>query len=545
MKGYSILFLLVFPILVFAQDRNQLKANLKQHISYLAADSLKGRFTGSEEEKKSATYIIGKLQGYGATAKGSSGFLQPFTFTSGKKVGAGSYISVNKVSAEKDKGFALLPFSASGKVSAKTVVIPFDSIKNNTNALNNCKKKIVISYLPAVVENNPHRGFDEIANMRTKAELLTDKGAKAFIIVLSDTTVQNFGLSYEMNLKPAAIPALLVTKKALGENASTIKLNAQIEELKGNGNNVVAYIDNGAENTVVLGAHYDHLGMGDEKHSLYRGNPAVHNGADDNASGVATITELTRLLKASTYTHNNYLIIAFSGEELGLYGSKWYVEHPTIDLSKVNYMLNFDMVGRIDTGNVLIVNGAGTSTEWKKAFDNIHVGKLRLKTTESGVGPSDHTSFYLKSIPVIHFFSGQHKDYHSPSDDEEKINYEGMADIIEVVMQTIAALDTKGKIPYVKTKEDNNENAPRFTVTLGVVPDYTFEGTGMRIDGVSEGKAASHAGLKAGDVVIQLGEIKVVDMMSYMQALSKFNKGDTTKVIIKRGTQTMEKEIQF
>lgn len=545
MKGYSIFLLLVFPTLVFAQDRNQLKANLKQHILYLSADSLNGRMTGSEDEKKSAVYIISQLQGYGAVAKGSAGYLQPFTFTSGKSIDEATSVIINKTKLEKNVRFALLPFSANAKVHAKTVLVPFDSIKNNTTGLNNCRNKVVVSYLPEAIENNPHRGLDDITNMRTKAEILAANGARAFIIVIADTTTNNFGLNYEMNMKPAPIPSLLVTKSSIGSNATGVKLNAGIKELKGNGNNVVAYIDNKAENTIVLGAHYDHLGLGDEKHSLYRGNPAPHNGADDNASGVATITELTRLIKASPYTHNNYLIIAFSGEELGLYGSKWFVEHPTVDLSKVNYMLNFDMVGRLDTGNVLVINGVGTSPEWKKALDNIHVGKIKFKTTESGVGPSDHTSFYLKNIPVVHFFSGQHKDYHTPADDEEKINYDGMADIIDVVMQTIAALDEKGKIAYVKTKEDNNENAPRFTVTLGVVPDYTYDGSGMRIDGVTEGKPASRAGLQTGDVVTQLGEIKVVDMMSYMQALSKFKKGEKAKIIYKRGNQTLENEVEF
>lgn len=312
---------------------------------------------------------------------------------------------------------------------------------------------------------------------------------------------------------------------------------------KVNGNNVVAFIDNKAANTIILGAHYDHLGWGLPAHSTYRGEPAIHNGADDNASGVATIIELAKLLKNSSLKNYNYVFIAFSGEELGLYGSKWFVEHPTLDLTKVDYMLNFDMVGRVDS-NKLVVSGVGTSPLWNEAMKRI-TSSFHIKTTESGVGPSDHTSFYLKKIPVLHFFSGQHKDYHKPSDDENKINYKGMEDVVVYVAALIGELNSKPKIPFTKTKDDNNDNAPKFTVTLGVMPDYTFEGEGMRIDAVTDGKPASKAGLLDDDIVLQLGEIKVADMMSYMKALSQFKKGDSSKVKVKRGSEIVVKDIQF
>lgn len=314
-------------------------------------------------------------------------------------------------------------------------------------------------------------------------------------------------------------------------------------QTKVKGKNVVAFINNRAKQTIILGAHYDHLGWGLPAHSVYRGEPAIHNGADDNASGVATILELGRFLSQSNFKNNNYLIIAFSGEELGLYGSKWFVEHIKYDSTNSNYMLNFDMVGRVDS-NKVVVGGVGTSPIWGDAMKKIN-SPLHIKTTESGIGPSDHTSFYLKNIPVLHFFSGQHKDYHKPSDDEEKINYKGMEDIVDYVKQLISDLDTKGKIAFVKTKDDNNENTPKFTVTLGVMPDYTFEGEGMRIDGVTDGKPASKAGLMQGDVVIQLGEVKVADMMGYMTALSKLKKGDVSTVRFKRAGEIIEKEIRF
>jgi hypothetical protein len=208
-------------------------------------------------------------------------------------------------------------------------------------------------------------------------------------------------------------------------------------------------------------------------------------------------------------------------------------------------MLNFDMVGRIDSAkNTLIVNGTGTSPTWLGALDKIKA-PFHVKTTESGVGPSDHTSFYLKSMPVLHFFSGEHKDYHKPSDIESKINYQGMEDVITYVMTLIGELDGTDKLAFTRTKDDNNDNAPKFKVTMGVMPDYTFDGEGMRIDGVTDGKPASKAGLQTGDVVLQLGEVKVTEMMSYMKALSALKKGDKTIVKVKRGNDVIEKEVQF
>jgi hypothetical protein len=311
------------------------------------------------------------------------------------------------------------------------------------------------------------------------------------------------------------------------------------------GNNVVAFINNHAANTIVIGAHYDHLGMGDPKHSTYVGPPAVHHGADDNASGVAAMLEIARMLQGSTYKSNNYVFIAFSGEELGLYGSKWFVQHPTIHLDKIDYMINLDMVGRVDTGShTLTVNGVGTSPTFKDALEKLHT-PLHIKTTESGLGPSDHTSFYLQNIPVVFLFSGQHKDYHKPSDTEDKINYTGMVDVVNYTMALIGELNDKGKLMFTKTKDDNVDAAPKFKVTMGVIPDYTFEGEGMRIDAVKEDRPAAKAGLLQGDIVIQLGEVKVTEMTTYMKALAQFNKGDKSKVTVKRGAETVVKDIEF
>ncbi len=308
------------------------------------------------------------------------------------------------------------------------------------------------------------------------------------------------------------------------------------------GNNVIGFLDNNAENTIIIGAHFDHLGFGGEG-SLYRDAiKAIHNGADDNASGVAVLLNLAAKLITKN-TGNNYLFMAFSGEEMGLLGSNYFVKNPTIDIKKVSYMINMDMVGRMKKDSTLAVYGTGTSPIFKQVLKS-HNNSFKLIQQESGVGPSDHTSFYLVDIPVLHFFTGQHEDYHKPSDDSEKLNYTGMKLISEYIFNIISDLDDNGKLAFRKTINES-EATPRFKVGLGVIPDYLYDGQGMRIDGVSEGKAAQKAVLQKGDIIVKLGDSTITNMMSYMRALSIFKEGDKTSVVIKREAKEVIKEIGF
>lgn len=307
------------------------------------------------------------------------------------------------------------------------------------------------------------------------------------------------------------------------------------------GTNVIGFLNNKAENTIVIGAHYDHLGYGAEG-SLHRGEKAIHNGADDNASGVAVMLNLAEKLKGKN-NYNNYLFMAFSGEEMGLLGSNYFVKNPTIDTKKVNYMINMDMVGRLKADSTLAVYGVGTSPILKQTLKS-HNDNFKLIVKESGIGPSDHTSFYNADIPVLHFFTGQHEDYHKPTDDFEKLNYKGMQTISNYIFEVISDLDDNGKLPFRKTKNESEET-PRFKVGLGVIPDYLYDGKGMRIDGISEDKPAQKAGLQKGDIVIKLGDSAVVDMMSYMKVLASFEKGDKTKVVVDRNGEEVEAKIEF
>ncbi len=296
-----------------------------------------------------------------------------------------------------------------------------------------------------------------------------------------------------------------------------------------------------ADKTIVIGAHFDHLGMGGQG-SLHRGEEAIHNGADDNASGTAGLLALAAILKHQAL-NNNILFIAFSGEENGLWGSNYFVKNPTLDLKSVNYMINMDMVGRLNAEKSLAINGVGTSPSFSPILNQLNTEGLKLVTSESGVGPSDHTSFYLQDVPVLHFFTGQHEDYHKPGDDSEKINYQGLVSIMRYISRLVTELDNSPKLAFTKTKDSSD--TPRFTVSMGVVPDYLYDGKGMRVDGVSEGKPAQVAGLQKGDIVVQLGDTLVSDMMGYMKALSTFKKGDSTKVIVEREGKKIEVTVTF
>lgn len=306
--------------------------------------------------------------------------------------------------------------------------------------------------------------------------------------------------------------------------------------------NVMGMMDNGSDKYIIIGAHYDHLGYG-HFGTLWDGDPEIHNGADDNASGVSLILDLAEKLKKAPKNYN-YVFMAFSGEEMGLWGSNYWVKHPNIDLSKVNYMLNFDMVGRLNAERALAIHGTGTSPVWDELLDAHNHSNFNIVKTASGVGPSDHTSFYNADIPVLHFFTGQHSDYHKPSDDVEKINFQGIADISSYVFDIINALDAKEKISFTKTVDESTA-VPDFKVTLGVMPDYLYNGDGMRIDGIKENRPAANAQMQKGDVVIKMGDREIKDMMSYMEALAFFNPGETVQVVVLRNDKEIKLMVKF
>lgn len=387
------------------------------------------------------------------------------------------------------------------------------------------------------------------------SQKIEEKNIKAHIKVLADDALQgrqtgSAGEKMAMEYIEKQFKKLNLTPK--GESSTfeqpfPFKGGMHGTGTEGTAHNVVAYLDNQASNTIIIGAHFDHLGLGENGSSL-DANPAgkIHNGADDNASGVAGVLELARYFSTNKVKEkSNFLFICFSGEELGLFGSKYFTEHPTLDLGVVNYMINMDMIGRLNPKTKSVsVSGSGTSPVWETLLNNMG-SKLSIKTDSAGVGPSDHTSFYLKDIPVLHFFTGSHSDYHKPSDDWNKINYAGEKEVLELIIAVIEKLDNEPKLAFLKTKNKSMSSASSFKVTLGVMPSYTSDAPGLLVDGVTDGRPASKAGIETGDIIIQIGEYQIQDIQNYMDALGKFEKGQTAPVKVKRKNKVITLSVTF
>ncbi|WP_215238077.1 M28 family peptidase [Dyadobacter helix] len=314
--------------------------------------------------------------------------------------------------------------------------------------------------------------------------------------------------------------------------------------------NVIGFLDNGAEQTIVVGAHYDHLGKGFQGSSLSPDSKnQIHNGADDNASGTSGVLELAKYYAGNGVNEkHNFLFIAFSGEELGLIGSKYFTSMPTKPLSSLVAMINMDMIGRLDDAKGLVVSGWGTSPLWGKIVPPA-AKKYNIAVTadSSGVGASDHTSFYLKDIPVLQFFSGGHGDYHKISDDADKINYEGVARVLGAVATVINSLDAEPGKPMF-TQAGNAHKAATtstFKVTLGVMPDYTFSGKGLRVDGVSQGRPAAVAGIQTGDIIIKLAGKDIGTIYDYMEVLGAHEKGEVVEAQYVRKGQKQTVTVRF
>lgn len=310
------------------------------------------------------------------------------------------------------------------------------------------------------------------------------------------------------------------------------------------GRNVIGYLDNSAEKTIVVGAHYDHLGWGGSG-SLHTGDPEIHNGADDNASGVAGLLFIADKLKQQHLSHN-VLFIAFTGEEKGLLGSNYFINQLSSNPEEFHFMINMDMIGRIDSLRRLAVYGIGTSPAFTPALEDIANRGFTFKYDSSGLGPSDHTSFYLNNIPVLHFFTGQHAQYHKPTDDVELVNFSGLYDVSSFITDLICKLDAEQTVAFTKTRDKRKGSKERsFKVTLGIIPDYLYDGTGLKIDGTKADRPADKAGLQKGDVILQLGEVEILSMHDYIRVLGMHEKGDKVPIVYRRETETRKSTVLF
>lgn len=537
-------------LLTFFQAIGQtfdLQMQLRKHVQVLSADSLEGRATGSEGERKAAGYIIRYFESIGVSPAGSKGYEQLFEFKNGIRYSGNNSLLIDGQLLKPDIDFFPLANSGSGIITkgrAQNVGYGVYAPEVKVDDYTNTRPGVFVIKIGGNEADNPHSTLYKYTDINYKINTAIERGATAILFINADTSKQDdITKDFSRNIASQPIPIVFVksgahARKLLDNNKQpTVSLQVSLEPVKRIGRNVIGFIDNpNTKNIVVIGAHYDHLGFGHDGNALpgkSQTTDTIYNGADDNASGTAAMLELARMIKQSGLKNNDYLFIAFSGEELGLLGSKYFISNATMDTALINYMLNMDMLGRYNPEKGMEISGLGTSP---KAFQFIRSinGGLKIKYSDHGTAPTDHTSFYYANIPVLSFFTGTHGDYHKPTDHEDKINYDDYTTVTRLIYTIVDSLDDKGVLPFSKTKEQNLTDVPSFKVRLGIIPDYMFEGPGVRIDGVSDGLPADKAGLRKNDIIQSLDMYDVVDVMSYMRALAAYKKGDSATLIYKR-----------
>ncbi|PIP54618.1 MAG: hypothetical protein COX07_04335 [Bacteroidetes bacterium CG23_combo_of_CG06-09_8_20_14_all_32_9] len=575
----NIIFFLVttFTISVLkAQNNIEISTdNLKSTISYLASDSLKGRKPGTPGDSLSAFFIRSKFKEYGTIPIYDQGF-QRFYVVTEVLPGKRNSLKINDVAAKINEDFIPASFSSDDSLESVAVFAGYgfnihqDSLKWNDYDSIDVKNKwvLILQGKPEGIENITIAKFSKD---RTKVLTAKDKGAKGILIVHEKNGQNKLSAGiFDKTVSDAGVPVFIISRetaeKILKENnlnLDTLKIKltkeqkpvsknlktkitgiADVIQVKVPTTNVVSILE-GTDSIlkneyIVIGAHYDHLGMGgQESGSRMPDTTAVHNGADDNASGVAGILELARVFAASPAKPKRTLIfVSFSGEEMGLLGSKQFVKEPPFPLKSIKAMFNFDMIGRIKNEDpTLSVGGTGTSAETDsliKLFDK----DLPFTVTKSpeGYGPSDHASFYKNDIPVFFFFSGMHDDYHTPLDDVEKINFPQETNILKFSYQlinSVANLDKSLTFKEAGSKEENR--SPGYKVTLGIIPDVVGSGNkGLSVDGVKKGGPAETGGIKKGDIITAINGLPVTNIYDYMTRLNTLNKGQIVEVEVLR-----------
>jgi aminopeptidase YwaD len=549
---------------------------LKEDIGYLASDELRGRKSGEPGDLLAAEYIRTKFKNAGLTLMFDNGF-QKFSLVTSAEIGEGNQLAVSGSNFEVKKHFLPYAFSGNTNVTADVVFVGYglevdrDSLQWNDYKNVDVSGKWVLALQGDPDLENPQSPYIEFSSERSKALFAADKNAAGLILVAGkkfSETDQLTSLIFDKNSSRYDIPVIQVTRevadKILAGSENTIeKLEAKIDSLNRTLNlklnstvsatvnvnqketetqNVVALLpgtDNNLKNEyVVVGAHFDHLGMGGPgSGSRVTDTLAVHNGADDNASGVAAVIQLAEKLAAEKKNKRSIIFVAFGAEEMGLVGSKAFTNKPPVETEKMVAMFNFDMVGRLDPkSNGLSIGGTQTSKETEAILTDLNTG-FELAFSPEGVGPSDHASFYLQNIPVFFISTGAHSDYHTPVDDAEFINYEGtkkVADYSYLVISELANRDEALTFQEAGPKFQRSRGG-RLKVTFGVMPDFAgLEKRGLRIDAVTPGKPAEKAGMKKGDIITAIEGKKVGGIHDYMSRLQTMEVGQQVSVDIIR-----------
>ncbi|WP_319590462.1 M28 family peptidase [uncultured Draconibacterium sp.] len=549
--------------------------DIRENIEYLASDSLKGRKSGEQGDLLAAQYIAGKFEAAGLELLFDNGF-QEFNLVTSAEIADGNQLLVNDTEYEVEKDFLPYAFSANTTVAADVVFAGF-GIEVNRDSLKwsdfegadvNGKWMLVLQGDPDL--DNPNSPYLEFSSERAKALKASDKGAAGIIFVagtrFSDADELS-SLFFDKNSSRFSIPVLQVTRKVANEilkakDQTVEKLEAKILEQNVGLNmevlatvsatvnvglketttrNVVAMLPGNDETLkdeyVVIGAHFDHLGMGGPgSGSRAIDTVAVHNGADDNASGVSAVIQLAEKLAGDNSNKRSVIFVAFGAEEMGLLGSKEFTMKSPVETDKMVAMFNFDMIGRLKEDNSLNIGGTKTAEETEDLLNELNPD-FTLAFTGEGIGPSDHASFYLQDIPVIYISTGAHPDYHTPQDDAELINFEGAQKVMDYSAALVDDVVNRAeKLTYQEAgSKFQRSRGGRFKVTLGVMPDFAgVEKRGMRVDAVSKGKPAYAAGMKKGDIIIAIDGKKVGNIYEYMDRLQKLEAGATISVDILR-----------
>jgi hypothetical protein len=586
--GLFLLACLSAAALEIPQGSSSAQDSLRTHARYLASEPLTGRGVDTPGIKLARDYIAREFARYGLKPGGSNGgYLQSFDVATGVRVSEPSSFSVNGATPlALDSAWTPLGLSRSGRAEGELVFAGYGITAKEYGYDDyqgiDVKDKIVLvlRYEPAPKDDkSPFRKpprFSRYATLRSKANNARDHGAAAMILVdlHNDGSEPDELISTRRSLARGAngviaaqvkrhiaerwfldrgtsLPALKQKIDGAERPASLalsnvrISLAVTLEEVRERTENVVAMIpgsDPGLKDEhMVIGAHYDHLGFGHFGTPDSSSEGKIHHGADDNASGTAVLLRVAEeLARSEPRPRRTIVFAAFSGEELGLHGSRHYTNHPPLPLSSAKAMLNLDMVGRLRDNRVTVF-GARSGNE-TSAIVAEEARRLGLEIRESdGIGRSDNISFYNKKVPALHFFTGSHADYHRPSDTWEKLNYEGMSRIAELVLATARRIaDSSEPLQFVALPSRSpaggaGESVP-FATYLGSIPDYDGDGQGVRLAGVSPGSPAALAGLRRGDVITEFAGAKIHNIEDLVAQLGTKRAGDEVEIVILRAS---------
>ena len=552
---------------------------LQDHISYLASDELAGRFPGSQGADLAAEYVRSSFEQYGLTLMGNNGF-QEFEIVIHLSPGENNTLKIGEESFVRGEDFNPFPFSQSNSVKAPVVFAGYGfDISNDSITWNDYENVDVYRKWALILRGDPEMDKAEspyalYGDDRDKVLVARDKGAAGVLMVSGkdfDEKDELIGLYFDKSQSNAGLPVIHIKReladKILAETGRTVvsleeemqealaprsaELGVQVYAMaeiiqeKVMARNVVGMIEGSdpflKDSYVIVGAHYDHLGMGGTgSGSRFMDSLDIHNGADDNASGTAGVIELAGKLAAKREELKRSIVfIAFDAEEQGLLGSRYFVDHPLVDLTKVKAMINFDMIGRLKEDRGVAIGGTGTALESEDMLWAANEQDLDLGFSPDGYGPSDHAAFYAENIPVFFISTGVHEDYHTPADDWQLINYEGAADVVEMtynLVERLAVDEPMLTFQEAGPKERQGRTGYRFKVTLGIMPDFTGSSDvkGMGVGGVKSGGPADKAGMLKGDIIIAMDGLPVNDIYDYMNRLKKFQPGQRISVDVMR-----------